>query len=181
MPSSLSFYWNEEIPLGPVGALTCARRWWEHSERCSNPDLYIWGTKCRWSRWFGACKQTSEPEACGNHSIKQRNFWNCCGKFLCIWVSYGAPVLWVFQVETEGLTLKGLGGVFIRDTWRFEGTPNNNWLIILLLILVFDIESVFSTTYCKEEVKIKSSVTTMIRYMWHVFESRSFMRALTFL
>lgn len=42
-----------------------------------------------------------------------------------------------------------------------------------VIYMFYDIDSIFSTPYQKEEVKIKSCVTTLIRHMWYIFESRS--------
>lgn len=39
------------------------------------------------------------------------------------------------------------------------------------------LESIFSTTYEKEEVRIESYMTMMIRVMWYVFGCKSFIQA----
>ena len=51
----------------------------------------------------------------------------------------------------------------------------------IILYFVYDIESIFSTTYQKEEEKTKLHVTRVIEYMWYTFESRSFVQAQIFL
>lgn len=45
---------------------------------------------------------------------------------------------------------------------------------IAFFYLVYYIESIYRTIYQTEDVKMKSYVTTVTRYMWYVFESRSF-------
>ena len=48
-------------------------------------------------------------------------------------------------------------------------TPNFE----IISYLVYGIESIFSTSYQNEEVKIKSNVAAMFRYTKYVFERKS--------
>lgn len=61
---------------------------------------------------------------------------------------------------------------FIQDTGY---TPFIN--IEITLYSVCYIECIFSTAYQKEEEKIKSHVTIVVRYTWNEFESSSFVQA----
>ena len=49
--------------------------------------------------------------------------------------------------------------------------------IEIILYSVYHIECILSTAYQKEEEKIKSHVTMVVRYTWNKFESSSFVQA----
>jgi hypothetical protein len=49
--------------------------------------------------------------------------------------------------------------------------------IEITFYLVYDVESIFSTTHKRKEVNTKSYMATVIRYKHYKFESRSFMHA----
>ena len=69
------------------------------------------------------------------------------------------------------LTLIGLGMFLygIRDNLH---KPKEN--VEIIFYAIYGIESIFSTTYEKEDAKIKSYVIRVITYTCYVFESRSF-------
>ena len=46
---------------------------------------------------------------------------------------------------------------------------NPQQIVKIISHLVYDIESIFSTTSYEEESKVKPYVTTVNRYMWYVF------------
>lgn len=52
-------------------------------------------------------------------------------------------------------------------------STNHNKVFEIIFYLDFGVEPIFSSSIKKEELKIKSHVTTVIRNMWHVLESRS--------
>lgn len=79
--------------------------------------------------------------------------------------------------DSSRLTFKG-PGVTLYGICDDLYEPSTG--VKMIFYLVYHIDSMSSTTYQKEEAKIKSCLTTVIRYVWYVFESRSCIQAQVF-
>lgn len=69
----------------------------------------------------------------------------------------------LFTLKGQGVCLYGIRDDLYQSQQSIE----------IIFYLDFGVEPIFSSSIKKEELKIKSHVTTVIRNMWHVLESRS--------